>query len=320
MFALLLSFGITVILLPLVIPMLRKLKFGQTILEEGPKWHEKKKGTPTMGGIVFILAYVVATLCFAMNETINGDYRVVAVMVGAVCFGAIGFADDFIKIFKKRNQGLTVLQKFLLQFLFAAAFVVYMSVSGYTSTEISLPFTQATWDLGFFYYPITIVAIVFINNSFNIADGIDGLLAAESIPALTAMTLCALSFAADDMATMLTAAIGGTLAFLIFNMNPARVFMGDTGSLFLGAVFVLSGVTLNLMMLVFIAGIMMVFESVSVLLQVGYYKISHGKRLFKMSPIHHHFELCGWKENKIVVVFTVITFFASLLAFLMFGT
>ncbi|MBQ2945771.1 MAG: phospho-N-acetylmuramoyl-pentapeptide-transferase [Clostridia bacterium] len=317
--ALVISFAVSVILCPFVIPFLRKLKFGQTILEEGPKWHEGKKGTPTMGGIVIIIAFVVAALSFSLSGITSGDYRVVIVIIGTLLFGAIGFADDFIKVVMKRNLGLSVVQKFVLQFLFAGAFVAAMAVMGYTTTEIKLPFTDTMLDLGIFYYPLTILVIVFFNNSFNLADGIDGLLSAESVPAFATVALVALSMGFDDMAIMITSVIGAVLGFLIFNMNPAKIFMGDTGSLFLGGLFVLSGVALDLTLMIFLAGIMMVVESLSVLLQVGYYKISHGKRLFKMSPIHHHFELSGWSENKIVVVFTVVTFVFCLIAFFAFG-
>ncbi len=319
LFALVVSFAISVILCPLVIPFLRRLKFGQTILDEGPKWHEGKQGTPTMGGIVFIIAFTVAALSFSLSGLTSGDYRVLTVIIGSLLFGAIGFADDFIKVVLKRNMGLTVSQKFVLQFLFAGAFVATMSVLGYTSTEIRLPFTDSMLDLGIFYYPLTILVIVFFNNSFNLADGIDGLLSAESVPSFAVIALVALSLGADDMAIMITAAIGAVLGFLIFNMNPAKIFMGDTGSLFLGGLFVLSGVALDLTLMLFLAGIMTVIESLSVILQVGYYKISHGKRLFKMSPIHHHFELSGWSENKIVIVFTVATFFFCLISFFLFG-
>ncbi|MBR2328228.1 MAG: phospho-N-acetylmuramoyl-pentapeptide-transferase [Clostridia bacterium] len=317
--ALVISFAVSVILCPFVIPFLRKLKFGQTILEEGPKWHEGKKGTPTMGGIVIIIAFVVAALSFSLSGITSGDYRVVIVIIGTLLFGAIGFADDFIKVVMKRNLGLSVVQKFVLQFLFAGAFVAAMAVMGYTTTEIKLPFTDTMLDLGIFYYPLTILVIVFFNNSFNLADGIDGLLSAESVPAFATVALVALSMGFDDMAIMITSVIGAVLGFLIFNMNPAKIFMGDTGSLFLGGLFVLSGVALDLTLMIFLAGIMTVVESLSVLLQVGYYKISHGKRLFKMSPIHHHFELSGWSENKIVVVFTVVTFVFCLIAFFAFG-
>ena len=317
--ALVISFAVSVILCPFVIPFLRKLKFGQTILEEGPKWHEGKKGTPTMGGIVIIIAFVVAALSFSLSGITSCDYRVVIVIIGTLLFGAIGFADDFIKVVMKRNLGLSVVQKFVLQFLFAGAFVAAMAVMGYTTTEIKLPFTDTMLDLGIFYYPLTILVIVFFNNSFNLADGIDGLLSAESVPAFATVALVALSMGFDDMAIMITSVIGAVLGFLIFNMNPAKIFMGDTGSLFLGGLFVLSGVALDLTLMIFLAGIMTVVESLSVLLQVGYYKISHGKRLFKMSPIHHHFELSGWSENKIVVVFTVVTFVFCLIAFFAFG-
>ncbi len=316
--ALLVSFAITAVICPFAIPFLRKVKFGQTILEEGPKWHQSKKGTPTMGGLVFIFAYVASALLFSMNTIKLGNFSVLGIVVGSLLFGLIGFADDFIKVVKKQNQGLTVSQKFVLQFLFAAAFVIFMASMGYTSTSIRLPFTEYMLDLGLFYYPITIVVIVFITNSFNLADGVDGLLASESIPALAVLALIALSLGSDDTAIMICGLIGGLFGFLIFNINPAKVFMGDTGSLFIGAVFAMSGVALNLTLLLFVAGIMIVFESVSVMLQVFYYKVTHGKRLFKMSPIHHHFEMCNWSENKIVMVFTTVTFVASFISFIIF--
>lgn len=304
-----------------LIPILHKLKYGQTILDIGPSWHKKKQGTPTMGGIMFIIGIVVATViaipCLSIFGDIyeptgysyNKEVLMVFVSLGmAVLYGAVGFLDDYIKVVKKRNLGLTAKQKLVFQFAIAIAFVVINAFFGYGDTTY-IPFagTVHMGNFAIIYHIISVIVIVGVVNAVNLADGIDGLVGSETF--FVAIFYMIISSIMTSSATgVLSAAVaGGCLGFLLWNFNPAKVFMGDTGSLFLGGIVCALAYSMNMPVILIPMALTYLLEMLSVILQVTYFKITHGKRLFKMSPIHHHFEKCGWSETKIVVVFSAFT-------------
>lgn len=300
----LITFGIallvSVLVGPVLIPFLHKLKFGQEIREEGPSWHKKKSGTPTMGGFIFIAGVLVATLLMAR------DTSTLIVLLCAVGFGLIGFIDDFIKVILKRNLGLTALQKLALQIALAVAFVITLNALGLLHTDIILPFIKEPVNLGWFYVAFAVFIMVGFVNAVNLTDGLDGL--ATSVTAVVSLFFAAVSLLVgnNSLAVFLVALTGGCLGFLIFNHYPAKVFMGDTGSLFLGGAVSAAAIVLKMPLILVIVGIIYVVEALSVMLQVASFKLT-GKRIFKMSPIHHHFEMCGWREVKIVLVFCAVT-------------
>ena len=316
------SFVISSVIGKFLIPVLHKIKFGQPIREEGPQWHQKKSGTPTMGGIMFIVAAVFVSVCCYVVLCIvspgSRDFidhlKFYAGIVMAVLFGAIGFIDDYIKVVKKNNQGLTEKQKLVLQFLVAIAYVFTLYLGGCGSATV-VPFVGAV-DLGIFYWLISVVFIVGFVNATNLTDGLDGLDGSVTFFASLVLMVIA-GFVLDSGASVLSASLAGAcLGFLIWNFYPAKVFMGDTGSLFLGCFLCAIAYTMNMPVLIIPIGIIYIVEMFSVILQVGYFKLTKGKRLFKMSPIHHHFEMSGWSEVKIVVVFSVITAIMGVLTFL----
>ena len=294
-----------------LIPFLIKVKFGQEIREEGPAWHQKKSGTPTMGGFIFIIATTVAVVLGAFITEV-GEYAedtmcLAAMFFAALGFGVIGFIDDYIKVILKRNLGLRAGQKFSLQFLVALIFAVWMVATGLIETEILIPFTGYYLELGYIIYiPFVVLVMLAAVNSVNLTDGLDGL--AGSITLFVSIFYLIVS--AIDGATVVSvfaaSVAGGILGFLLYNKYPAKVFMGDTGSLFLGgAVSAMSIFTKNPLGLLLV-GFVYVAEALSVIIQVAYFKKT-GKRIFKMSPIHHHFEMCGWSERKVVGVFSLVT-------------
>lgn len=300
----LLSFAITVIIVPLLIPYLKRLKFGQEILEIGPSWHKKKEGTPTMGGLAFILGTALAG---AVSLFIHFDLRLLMMVLISVGFGLVGFTDDYIKVVKKRNLGLTAGQKFLLQTILAVIYVVVLQKTGNLDNHIIIPFMRGTLEINRFLYVLLILFVVMGTvNAVNLTDGIDGL--ASSITVVVLLFFTAVSVLLSNLggAWYALAVLGGCLAFLIFNKYPARVFMGDTGSLFLGGSLSVLAVGLKMPLILIIVGFVYLFETLSVIIQVTSFKLT-GKRVFKMTPIHHHFEMCGWKEKKIVGVFTAVT-------------
>ena len=318
------AFGVTAMIGKGLIPFLHKLNFGQTILEEGPKWHKSKQGTPTMGGIMFIIGIAIATLggVVIYAATHGGmdtvSYHVLIGLLFAVMNGAIGFIDDYIKVVKKRNLGLTAIQKLVLQFSAAAVYLLLMYLA-HDDTTIFIPFVgNVGQNLGFFYYIIMAVGLVGIVNSVNLTDGIDGLDGSITFFACLFMMLIAnvLGFYTPNV-IYAAAAAGGCLGFLIWNFHPAKCFMGDTGSLFLGGMVCSIAFVMNMQLLLLLIGLMYILEELSVVLQVSYFKLTHGKRLFKMSPIHHHFEMCGWSEMKIVCVFSGFTALCGLGALLL---
>lgn len=302
-----LSFVISVILYKIFIPILRKMKLGQKILEIGPSWHKCKEGTPFFGGVFFIIPMILVVLLFCFTEKLDErDYGLLAVFGMALAFGLIGFVDDYVKRIKKRNKGLSVTQKLVLQFLVAAAYLWVSSSFCGGSSELTLPFNGNSIDLNVFYYFAAIVVIVFMVNCSNLTDGIDGFLGTISL--IIGIFFLVISFTApENNAGIIIASLIGALAgFLVFNLHPAKIFMGDTGSLFLGGLLVGLTFYFHLEILIFIIGFVWLLEGVSVILQVGYYKLTK-KRIFKMAPIHHHFEMSGWSEFKIVTVFSIIT-------------
>ena len=309
----LIAFGITAVLGVPLIPYLRRLKFGQTILDIGPSWHKKKQGTPTMGGIMFVAGVTIAvavggwTLALGDRTAFAGSAgtRLFAGAAMALAFGAVGFLDDYIKVVKRRNLGLTARQKYLMQLVIGVFYLTMRYLSGETSTVVVVPFLGQL-DLGLLYYPLAIIVITGFVNAVNLTDGIDGL--ASSVTFVYALCMLVISgvlrFAG---AGVLSAALaGGCLGFLVWNFYPAKVFMGDTGSLFLGGLVVALSFEVGLPLLLILTGVVYWCEAFSVMLQVTYFKLTHGKRIFKMSPIHHHFEMSGWSEVKIVTVFSLV--------------
>lgn len=307
----LVSFIITAVLGILLIPVLDKLKLGQRVRDDGPQSHLKKMGTPTMGGIIFIPAIALATLLFS---DINVD--TVALIFIITGFGLIGFADDFIKISKKRSLGLRANQKLLFQLLLSAGLMIYIFAYYAKPTEIIIPLHHLRLDLGLFYIPFTVFLILGTVNSVNLTDGLDGLV--SGIIAIIAFFYTALLAQSNlNLAIFSSAVTGGCLGFLLFNRHPARVFMGDTGSLGLGGALAAITVLSRSHLFLAIIGIIFIIETLSVILQVLSFKFT-GKRILKMSPIHHHFELCGWSERKVVHTFWLITLIAGILALMMF--
>lgn len=306
------AFAVSAVLAPVMIPWLKRLKFGQQILEDGPKWHEKKSGTPTMGGMIFI-AGIAAAVIVALF--VKFDLHLLMMFLVAFGFGIIGFIDDYVKVIKKQNQGLTAPQKFMLQVVLSIIYILVMNYTGDLNTEIIIPFFGRTWTMPWWLYiPFTLIVITGTVNSVNLTDGLDGL--ATSITAVVALFFAVLGVYFKSSATIIfaSAVLGGMIGFFLFNHYPAKVFMGDTGSLFLGGAVTVMAVGLKMPLILIIAGFVYLFEALSVILQVASFKLT-GKRIFKMSPIHHHFEMCGWSEVKIVTVFTLVTAILCALAF-----
>ncbi len=301
-----------------LIPYLHKLHFGQTILDIGPKWHEKKQGTPTMGGIMIFfgtilgLAFAVAySLVFSENGNVliasTGMQRLISGFCLALGMGAIGFVDDYIKIVKKRNLGLTARQKTIFQFFVAACYLAGLYFSGLTTTW--LPFIgnfSVVSGAGILFWPISLFFIYGFTNAVNLTDGVDGLASTVTMVVSCAFMVLGSYFLADTTSVFAAAIGGACTGFLVWNSHPAKVFMGDTGSMFLGGAVVAMSYGINKPVILILVGIVYLCEAFSVILQVLFFKKT-GKRLFKMSPIHHHFELCGWSEEKIVIVFSFVT-------------
>ena len=289
----------------LLIPMLRAMKVGQSIREVGPIWHNYKAGTPMMGGLMFIAATIIVLLC---NLPFMDDFSVFYVLILSLCFGFVGFLDDFAKMKKKQNEGLTSIQKFLLQLAVSALFLYIMYRTGAMSTQLYIPFFDVSIQLHpILYIFLSMFIMVGCDNAVNITDGVDGLSSSVTLPVMIFFTAAAVKQGKYDLALLPASLIGGLIAYLFYNWHPAKVFMGDTGSLFLGGVVCALAFALDLPLILVLVGFVYFCETVSVILQVGYFKMTHGKRLFKMAPIHHHFEKCGWKEEKVVLVFAAIS-------------
>jgi phospho-N-acetylmuramoyl-pentapeptide-transferase len=309
-FAFVLSFGVSAILLKIFIPILRKAKLGQKILEIGPSWHKCKEGTPTMGGLFFIIGIFVSAGIFLLPADIKrGDYSLLIHMLFALSYGLVGFVDDYVKLFKKQNKGLTAWQKLAIQVVATVAYLAILVKLGYVDTTLKIPFMEKGLELGVLYYPICTLAIMYLVNCANLTDGVDGL--AGSVSAVIFFFFALLSYKLfltthESLFVLAVVCLGAILAFLVFNFHPAKVFMGDTGSQFIGAMVVGMCFWVNAGIWSVIICFIYLIEGISVILQVGSFKLT-GKRIFKMAPIHHHFEKCGWSEVRIVFIFSVVT-------------
>ena len=295
-----------------LLPVLRALKAGQSIREIGPTWHNTKAGTPMMGGLMFILSL---TVCLLLNIPSMAEKTVFYVLILGLCFGMVGFLDDFFKLKFKRNLGLTAIQKAMLQMAVSALYLYLLYVEGSMTSNIYIPFLGRS----FYIHPMVYIFFaMFVMmgcvNAVNLTDGVDGLCGSVTIPVMIFFAAVAVGMGKYDLALLPAALVGGLVAYLFFNWHPAKVFMGDTGSLFLGGIVCGLAFALDMPLVLILVGIVYIGETLSVILQVGYFKLTHGKRLFKMSPIHHHFEMCGWSEVKIVLVFTAVSALMCLVA------
>nr|WP_275900915.1 phospho-N-acetylmuramoyl-pentapeptide-transferase [Bacillus mycoides] len=304
------AFLISVALSPLFIPFLRKLKFGQSIRDEGPKSHQKKSGTPTMGGIVIYVSMMVTTLIMAIKFN-NLGAEVSLLLLVTFGYGLIGFLDDYIKVVKKRNLGLTSKQKLIGQLVIAIAFFLIGKGQAF-HTYITIPGTDVKFELGWAYFVLVLFMLIGGSNAVNLTDGLDGLLSGTAAIAFGAFSIIAVAQEQFGVAIFCMAVVGAVLGFLVFNANPAKVFMGDTGSLALGGAIAAVAILLKQELLLVIIGGVFVAETLSVIIQVISFKTT-GKRVFKMSPLHHHYELCGWSEWRVVVTFWSVGFLLAVL-------
>ena len=320
-----LAFAITAILGIWFVPFLHKVKYAQPINDIGPTWHKNKQGTPTMGGILFIIGILVAVTVgyivynFQSENILVHTYemnviRLFSGLVMALAFGFMGFIDDYIKVVRKRNLGLTALQKIILQTLISGAYLATLYVKGDTSTIIVLPFFGQL-NLGVLYYPVMMLFIIFMVNAVNLTDGIDGLAASVTFVVSACFMLIAGMRAFNEMNILATAVAGAMIGYLVWNFHPAKVFMGDTGSMFLGGLVVAMGYGVGLPAFLIPIGIVYICEAGSVVLQVASFKLT-GKRIFKMSPIHHHFEMSGFSEVRIVALFSLVAAVGCILSVL----
>jgi phospho-N-acetylmuramoyl-pentapeptide-transferase len=299
---------------------MRRLKYGQTILDIGPNWHKNKQGIPTMGGIQFAAGITVAVLVgfFLIRErdvaisfhSVLDDVRILLGLVMALAYGFIGFIDDYIKVIKKRNLGLSAPQKMVMQFGVGIIYLAGLWIAGDTTTIVFLPFLGQL-DMGMIYYLLALLGIVYMVNVVNITDGIDGLCSSVTLVVALGMMTCAMILRIDGMRMMAAALAGGCVGFLIWNFHPAKIFMGDTGSMFLGGMVVALAFGIGIPVFLIFLGMIYIVEGLSVMIQTTYFKYTRkrtgeGKRLFKMSPIHHHYEMSGWSETKIVCVFSLV--------------
>ena len=316
--ALLVSFAVTAVAGKLLIPLLVQLKAGQSIKEIGPTWHKNKQGTPTMGGLMFIIGIGVAILLFGWKGMMEGNFTHLYVYLFALVFGMIGYIDDYQKVKHHRNTGLTSLQKFLLQLAAAVAFLSLMRYEGALSPDIYVPFLQGkitcNWVVYLIFAAFVIVGTV---NAVNITDGVDGLCSSVTVPVAVFFAVIGYVWAGyTQLGVFAGALVGGLMGFLLYNHYPARVFMGDTGSLFLGGAVAAMAFACDMPLILLLVGIVYLCETLSDIIQVAYFKLTHGKRVFKMAPLHHHFEMCGWKETKVVAVFTAVSVLFCVLAYL----
>ena len=297
----LIAFFVSVLLSPMMIRYLHKLKFGQFIRGEGPESHLKKSGTPTMGGLIILLGIVIASLFYVRRYPM-----IIPVLFVTLGFGFIGFIDDYIKVVMKRNLGLHAWQKMIGQFIIVALFAYYLANYTDLGTSVLIPFTGGMeWNMGFWFYPFLFVVLLGTVNGTNFTDGLDGLLSSITVLTATFFTVVAIG-TASGLEPITCAAVGSLLGFLVYNVYPAKVFMGDTGSLALGGLIGATAVLLKMPIYIVIVGCVYLVEVLSVIIQVTYFKKT-GKRVFKMAPIHHHFELSGWPETKVVAIFSIIT-------------
>lgn len=313
--AFLVTFAGAVLLAPFYIPLLRRLKFGQTIRYNGPQTHLKKQGTPTIGALIFITPLIIVSLVLYFTGIAP---QIIPLLWTTVGFAFVGFLDDLIKIVKKSKDGLKPYQKMTLLFIVSLAFVFYITQKKYVDNSIILQFfgLNVSLNLSWVFIPFCVLILLSSTNAVNLTDGLDGLCAGSSF--IVFMLFAAISimlYPNDSIAYFTVSMAGGLLGFLLFNANPAKVFMGDTGSLAIGGAIGACAIMLQRPLIILIAGAIFVIEALSVILQVGFFKITKGKRLFRMAPIHHHFELCGWSERKVVVVFWLFTLVCCVLTF-----
>jgi len=296
----------------MLLPVLRALKAGQSIREVGPTWHNYKAGTPMMGGLMFIFA---AIICLLIGMVSMKDYTVFYVLALALCFGLIGFLDDFFKLKFKRNLGLTSWQKAALQAAVSALYLYLLYDQQVLTCKLYIPFTDVIFTIHpMAYIFVAMFIIVGCVNAVNLTDGVDGLCGTVTIPVMVFFAAAAVAREMWDLALLPAALAGGLVAYLFYNWHPAKVFMGDTGSLFLGGIVCGLAFALDMPLILVLVGFVYIVETLSVILQVAYFKITHGKRIFKMAPIHHHFEMCGWREVKIVLVFSAVSAVMCMLA------
>ena len=311
------AFVLTLILGRFLIPALRALKAGQAIREDGPTWHNNKAGTPTMGGLMFMAAAAVCVAVFGFAGMRSGDFSAVYVLLLALCFGLVGFLDDFFKVKFKRNLGLTSIQKACLQMAVSAIFLYILYKEGIMSASLYIPFFNVSWQIHPILY-IFFAMFVFVGcvNAVNLTDGLDGLSSSVTVIVMVFFTAVAVAMERFSLAVLPAALVGGLAAFLCYNWKPAKVFMGDTGSLFLGGAVCGMAFALDMPLVLIMVGIIYIIETLSVIIQVSYFKLTHGKRFFKMAPIHHHFEKCGWAEERIDLTFAGITLVMCVLAWI----
>ena len=311
------SFILTAVAGELLIPALRRLKAGQSIKKIGPTWHMTKQGTPTMGGLMFIIGIGVTILVLGWGHMRRGEFSHLYVFLFALVFGVIGFIDDYQKVKRHQNTGLTAPQKFILQLAAAVAFLCLMRYEGLLSPNLYIPFWNTYVVLPWMVYLIfAAFVIVGTVNAVNITDGLDGLSTSVTLPVAVFFTAVACIWPGYGQMGLFSAAlVGGLGGFLLYNRYPAKVFMGDTGSLFLGGAVAALAFAYDMPLVLILVGIVYICETLSDILQVGYFKLTHGKRIFKMAPLHHHFEMCGWKETKVVAVFTAVSAVFCVIAF-----
>ncbi len=318
-----------------LIPYLKKIHFGQTILDIGPAWHKDKQGTPIMGGFMFIIGSLVSSAVgytfyrlfyydVDADIALNGMLKLISCMVFSVLFSAIGFADDYIKAVKKQNLGLNAKQKMIFQFLICSVFLAVLYFLGDKSTEIDLMFLK--FDMGIFYYPFMILVMIYVSNAVNLTDGVDGLCGSVTSVTMLALTTVCMVLKEYEISMFAISVAGGCLGFLVWNLHPAKCFMGDTGSMYLGGVYVAVSLMTHNHLLMILIGLVYILEALSVVIQVSYFKITakihykktgekgKGKRIFKMSPIHHHFEMCGYSEYRIVILFSAVAVLTGILS------
>lgn len=322
------SFGISFGLGYVVIPFLHKLKFGQTILDIGPNWHKNKQGTPTMGGILFVIGTVVAFgVVLLIDKLLGGNIvetneivadsmrvKVYGGLIMAIGFAFIGFLDDYIKVVKKQNEGLTIRQKSILQIILMVGYLLTLYIKDPTGSMF-IPFVGMV-ETKIFFWVIGIIAIYCTTNAVNFTDGIDGLCGSVTVTAALSFIVIAALRNCLGISLLAAALAGGLIGYLIWNWHPAKVMMGDLGSMFLGGMIIAMAYAVDCPIIILLVGIIYVVEFASDILQIGYFKLTHGKRIFKMAPIHHHFELCGWKEVKIVKVFSFVNLLGGIAAIL----
>ena len=313
--AIIIAFAISALLCPIIIPFLHKLKFGQQVRDDGPQTHLKKQGTPTMGGLIILCSIIITSIFY-----ITSYPKIIPVLFVTVGFGIIGFLDDYIKIVMKRSEGLKPMQKLVGQFVITGIFAWYLLNSGEVGTDMLIPFTGGFdggkfLSLGILFIPALFFIVLGTDNGVNFTDGLDGLCTSVTILVATFLTIVAIG---EDMgiSPMTGAVVGSLLGFLLFNVYPAKVFMGDTGSLALGGFVAASAYMMRMPLFIPIIGLIYLVEVLSVIIQVTYFKRTGGKRIFKMAPIHHHFELCGWSETRVVAVFAIVTAILCMVAYL----